>query len=237
MKLPILLSLVPLAMISVSVFGADDTYSGTIAASYAYNNVYTTYVSNSVLSDPVKHKNLNPFNDYVNMGGNCTNFLSQSMVGGFSSNTTPWGAFNKRNNYTADTTWFFKSDAQRGTAWTGAPHMYNYASRSSQTKGITFSNIATIKNGFKNQELSPLALGDLVSLNQYGKGFEHSMVVSEIATTTCSWWKLFCTPQRTVRVAYQNGGSNKPQQRNDITNTLQDKNGYVKVFRPTKYKR
>lgn len=226
----LLLCLPPLA------FSANDSYDGDKAASYAYSNVYTKYVSNYVISDPIKHKNLNPFNDYESLGGNCTNFVSQAFIGGFSKNTTAWGVFNQRSNYVSDNTWYFKSDAKRGAAWTSAKSLYEYAKRSSQAKGISFSYLGSIRKNYSNNDVSNIRKGDLMSLNQEGNGVNHSMIVTDTNMSTCPFWKFWCTPKKSVMVSYQNAAGYPIAQNNDISNIL-NPNSFIYSFRPVQYKR
>ena len=55
------------------------------------------------------------FNDYTSFGGNCTNFVSQSILAGSCT-----------MDYAEPFGWFYIDDANRAPSWTGVEFLYNY---------------------------------------------------------------------------------------------------------------
>ena len=93
--------------------------------------------------------------DFTNIGGDCTNFVSQCIYAGA-------GVM----NYTPDTGWYFRSLYDRAAAWTGVEYLYVFL-----TRNESYGPFATEVTA---AEILP---GDVIQLgNSYGE-YYHSLVV------------------------------------------------------------
>jgi len=95
------------------------------------------------------------FYDFSNLGGNCTNFVSQCLVAG----NMPFNY-----NYLG---WFYKSLKSRSPSFTGAPYLYNFLTQKSKRRGPFSQEI----------EISQAEIGDIVQLTFDGIKFSHSMII------------------------------------------------------------
>ena len=100
--------------------------------------------------------NRNPlFNDYTGIGGNCTNFVSQSIYAGSCT-----------MNFTPIFGWYYLSDTERTASWAGVQFFYNFIT---QNKGPgPFGREA---------EESELLVGDVVQLFNSEMGYYHTLLV------------------------------------------------------------
>lgn len=87
-------------------------YNSSKASEYAYNNAYIPYknISNS--------EHYNQFADYKYYGGNCTNFVSQSILGGLVGTNKTYKAYNKKSlfdidRYSTGYQWFYIYNSNR----------------------------------------------------------------------------------------------------------------------------
>ena len=95
------------------------------------------------------------FYNFENIGGDCTNFISQCIYAGC-------GVM----NYTPVMGWYFISLNNRAPAWSGVPFLYNFLKNN---KGA----------GPYGQEL-PLEsamIGDVIQLSRDGYRFSHSLLI------------------------------------------------------------
>ncbi len=94
--------------------------------------------------------------NFENMGGDCTNFISQCLYAGC-------GVM----NYTKDTGWYYRSLQDRAAAWTGVTYLYNFLVRN-QGRGPYGREAA----------LGEAVPGDIVQL-RFGPGqpYGHSLLV------------------------------------------------------------
>lgn len=107
-----------------------DNYSNNVC-SYSSSDA-VSYARNYALSDT-------DFPKYQELGGNCTNFVSQSVLAGLIGSSDKKTVFNKRIYYWADKDrscdycWYYgkydddQAKWTKGTAWTGAHEMFEYA--------------------------------------------------------------------------------------------------------------
>ncbi len=94
--------------------------------------------------------------DFERLGGDCTNFASQSIYAGCLC-----------MNYTPVYGWFYKSSYQRTASWTGVEYLYKFLI-SNRAEGPYARSCDPI-------ELQP---GDIIQLSFYGNdSFGHSLVV------------------------------------------------------------
>lgn len=93
--------------------------------------------------------------DFSNLGGDCTNFVSQCLFAGS-------GVM----NYTPVYGWFFISASNRSPAWSGAPFLHRFLTTN---KGVgPFARLVT---------LDELVLGDVIQLSKQNGPIYHSQLV------------------------------------------------------------
>lgn len=97
--------------------------------------------------------------NFDNMGGDCTNFISQCLFAG--------GGI---MNYTPDVGWFYNSLNSRSAAWSGVPYLYNFLTRNKKS-----GPYGQQKPIFEAQR------GDIVQLSFNGTSFAHSLMVVEVS--------------------------------------------------------
>lgn len=96
------------------------------------------------------------FFDFENLGGDCTNFVSQCLFyGGFSMNYHDW---------------YYSSLNNRSPSWTGVNELYNYL--------ITNQNCNFPQA--KNVNVDAVDCGDLVQFSQTQSTYHHSAIITKI---------------------------------------------------------
>lgn len=97
------------------------------------------------------------FNDYSDLGGDCTNFASQCLLAGaLVMNETPTFG------------WYYKSDGDRAPAWTGVEPFFNFLTEN-EGEGPFGREVA-------EGEAQP---GDFVQLGREAGEFYHTLLVLE----------------------------------------------------------
>ena len=95
------------------------------------------------------------FGNFAGIGGNCTNFVSQSIYAG-----------GCQMNYTPTFGWFYISLDDRSPSWTGVEYFYNFIIGNA---GVgPFGRVATSDE---------LEIGDVVQLGREGEGYYHTLLV------------------------------------------------------------
>ena len=94
--------------------------------------------------------------DFSDIGGDCTNFVSQSLYAGS-------GVM----NFTPTFGWYFLSTDDRSPSWTGVEFLYNFLT-TNQGPG-PFGE----ETGLENAER-----GDVIQLSFDGENFTHTMIVT-----------------------------------------------------------
>lgn len=95
------------------------------------------------------------FGNFRGIGGNCTNFVSQSIY-----------AAGCVMNYTPTFGWYYISLDDRSPSWTGVQYFYDFMT---ENEGVgPFGRDAT---------LDELEIGDVIQLGQNDKGFYHTLLV------------------------------------------------------------
>lgn len=95
--------------------------------------------------------------DFSNMGGDCTNFISQCLFNGC-----------KTMNGKKITGWYYFNSYNRTASWTGVMYLYNFLT---ENKGIgPFA---------KEVPVSEIQFGDIIQLSFDGVAFRHSLLVVE----------------------------------------------------------
>ncbi|MEG0856256.1 MAG: amidase domain-containing protein [Terrisporobacter sp.] len=107
------------------------------------------------------------FTDYSEMGGDCTNFISQCINAG----KIP---MDKVGNNIIEQ-WYWYSDKERTPSWSGADFFYNYLTRNNKENTSKFGVYARLA---KYEELE---LGDIVQLIENNEAY-HNMIITDIIT-------------------------------------------------------
>lgn len=97
------------------------------------------------------------FFDYSNLGGDCTNFISQCILAG--------GGI---MNYTRDFGWYYRDANDKAPAWTGVQYLYNFLTRAAASTGPFGREV----------DVSRIEAGDIIQLAFQDTGrFSHSLIV------------------------------------------------------------
>jgi len=106
------------------------------------------------------------YGDFETLGGDCTNFISQSLIAG--------GAV---MNETRDVGWYYHSMNARAAAWTSAAYLYKFLA-GNRGRGPFGHEIAL-------DEARP---GDIVQLKFAGKDdYSHSLLVVSVGEPPAPW--------------------------------------------------
>lgn len=95
------------------------------------------------------------FGDFAEIGGNCTNFVSQAIFAG-----------SCQMNYTPTFGWYYISLNERSPSWTGVEFFYNFMVGN---KGVGPYG--------RDARLDELEIGDAIQLGREGDGFYHTLIV------------------------------------------------------------
>jgi Putative amidase domain len=173
-------------------------YDAASAASYALANYNKAYGIGGLQ---------NPFKNYGSLesGGNCTNFVSQALLGGFLNTSSPKTAYDSRFDFDIDRTsrsiykWFFIDDSLRGPAWTGAHKLYEYAKYNKSTyKGLHFQFV-TNDTLEKFMDYKKVKVGDVIFADWEHDGkIDHSMIVTNIDSLRLGYNEIRVTYQSTT---------------------------------------
>jgi len=187
--------LTSILLLGASQASADTyrVYSGSSAAAFAAANYDRVYGSGS---------GQNPFGNYSgNSGGNCTNFVSQAILGGLLGTTSVSNAYSHRYGFDIDAgggsyEWYWRSGSDRGPAFTGASKLYEYADYNKSTyRGLHFSHV-THDTPTTFMAYRDVRVGDIVFADWQGNGsIDHSMIVTRIQR-----WRL---GYNEIRLTYQ----------------------------------
>jgi len=203
------------------------TYDPDDSVDYALENYDRTYGSSG---------SQNNFYDYSGLsGGNCTNFVSQCIMAGFVGSDYSPTVYGQRYNYDVDASggsyqWYFRSDADRGPAFTGTDKLYEYAeNNASNYKGLHFDYV-TNDTIYEYMDYEEVEEGDVIFADWDHDGtFDHSMLVTNIQT-----WR---SGYNEIRLTYQ-GAPNVIGKTNIGLGDLNEDYDYEAVFyvyRPTDY--
>ncbi|MDR0946141.1 MAG: amidase domain-containing protein [Ruminococcus sp.] len=99
--------------------------------------------------------------DFENFGGDCTNFVSQSVYAG-------WGVM----NYTRTFGWYYNSSFDRAPAWSGVNEFYNFLLRKNRELKDQSGPLGI------DTTYEKLELGDIAQLNAEGVRFTHTLIVT-----------------------------------------------------------
>lgn len=99
--------------------------------------------------------------DFEKIGGDCTNFASQSIYAGSGI-----------MNYTPVTGWYYRSPADRSASWTGVAYLYKFL--------VNNRSVGPYAHVVSQSEVQP---GDIVQLGTHGGHFYHSPVITAVTPT------------------------------------------------------
>ncbi|SEK39879.1 amidase domain-containing protein [Ruminococcus albus] len=102
------------------------------------------------------------FYDFNDLGGDCTNFVSQCIYAG--------GAV---MNYTRDVGWYYVSLNDRAAAWTGVEYFYRFITKNRGAGPFG-----------EEVHISKSAVGDVIQLGG-SAGFYHSLLVTSLCGEPC----------------------------------------------------
>lgn len=100
--------------------------------------------------------------NYDNIGGDCTNFVSQCIYAGC-----------KQMNYSKNNGWYYINANNKSPSWTGVQFLYNFL----------ISNKGTGPCGIR-ANIEQLQIGDIIQLSFDGKTYSHSLVVVQNGNST-----------------------------------------------------
>lgn len=101
------------------------------------------------------------FYDFEEIGGDCTNFISQCIYAGA-----------EVMNYTPVMGWFYNSVYNRSPSWTGVQYLYNFLI--SNTGVGPYASASSIEQ---------LEIGDVIQLGDQDNRFYHSLFITKIDGT------------------------------------------------------
>lgn len=98
------------------------------------------------------------FYNFDNLGGDCTNFISQCLYAGeIAMDYSTKG-------------WFFTSLNNRSPSWTGVDEFFNYALSNRKYQGVKVKLVP----------MHELSIGDVIQFRQRQGNFNHSLLVTKI---------------------------------------------------------
>lgn len=95
------------------------------------------------------------FGNFAGIGGNCTNFVSQSIYAG-----------SCEMNYRPTFGWYFISLDDRSPSWTGVEYFYNFITQNMDVG--PFGRVATADE---------MEIGDVIQLGRNEEGYYHTLLV------------------------------------------------------------
>ncbi len=96
------------------------------------------------------------FFDFSEIGGNCTNFVSQCILAGTCT-----------MNFTPTFGWYYLSVEDRSPAWTGVEFLYNFLTTNDSDGPFGV-----------NEDISELQIGDVIQLANESGDYYHTLLVS-----------------------------------------------------------
>lgn len=99
--------------------------------------------------------------NFENVGGDCTNFTSQSIYAGA-----------KIMNFTPVMGWYYRSSYDRTPSWTGVEYLYNFL--------VNNRSVGPFAHVVSQSEVEP---GDIVQLGTSSGDFYHSPIITAVSPT------------------------------------------------------
>ncbi len=126
------------------------------------NYKYYYYNASAAVNYAIKYAmipNVKQFKDYTNLGGDCTNFISQCLYAG-----------GLPKDYVDPYTWYWDSDTHRAN-WTGVNDLYTYLVNNNSSSSHNFGVYAYSSNH------GTVSLGHVVQLSDSKGVWYHSMII------------------------------------------------------------
>lgn len=101
------------------------------------------------------------FYNFTDIGGDCTNFISQCVYAG-----------SCQMNFTPVYGWYFNNINDRTASWTGVEYFYNFLTRGNESIG-PFASVVPLYD---------LMIGDVIQLGRSDGTFFHSLIVTKITS-------------------------------------------------------
>ncbi|MBR4295385.1 MAG: amidase domain-containing protein [Clostridia bacterium] len=98
------------------------------------------------------------FTDFTGQGGNCTNFVSQSILAGSCV-----------MNFTPTFGWYFISSTDRSPSWTGVEFFYDFM--------INNEGVGPFAREIPRRQIRP---GDVIQLANEDNDFYHTLIVTQV---------------------------------------------------------
>lgn len=124
---------------------------------------YTGYLPNVAVKYATNHVHSPNSNyaDFTNIGGDCTNFVSQALYAG--------GIKQVSGSNLGQNGWFYNTSSQRSATWTGAHEFGNFWR----------SRVGVISKRYKSEIIQFASPGDVIQYKEYGTGLRyHSVMVT-----------------------------------------------------------
>lgn len=225
-----------MAVLLLCSFMSFSAYSASSSSCENYSSGKCYYNSTDAVAYAKKYAlSSTYFPEYQSYGGNCTNFVSQAILAGLIGSSSK-NIFNQRSEYWADKNrgcdycWYYGNKVngvwQKGSAWTGAQELYDYANSNLDSYwGMHFDHI-TSDGPTSYLETKKVQTGDIVFADWEGDGhIDHSMIVIQKKNNYYSG----------IYVAYQNSEDYDSQERISLQ-SINGRNVVFHVYRPTFYR-
>lgn len=99
--------------------------------------------------------------DFEKIGGDCTNFASQSIYAGA-----------RVMNFTPVMGWYYRSSSDRSASWSGVQYLYQFL--------VNNRSVGPYARVVPQSEVEP---GDIVQMGTYAGHFYHSPVITSVTPT------------------------------------------------------
>lgn len=99
--------------------------------------------------------------DFENIGGDCTNFVSQCIYAGALV-----------MNFTPDTGWYYRSVDDRAAAWTSVQYLYQFLT--------TNKSVGPYAHEVNATQVQP---GDVIQLGNFSGDYYHTLIITNLSPT------------------------------------------------------
>lgn len=155
-----------------------------------------TYARNNYYKDqPDRGKSTVPYYDFSEIPGNydCTNFVSHALLAGGAKQYDTGGSG------ISSTGWYFRTDGNRSSSWTGVTQLYNYMENN------THSNTAAGDSYTYSHSTAYWGSGDVLQLRFSGNSsYSHSTIITRKVLSTDGTRAYAYVTGRTSDSSYNN---------------------------------
>ncbi len=133
----------------------DSNIAPVVSSTLAYSSASSTRYALDYALNP------NPnYADFTNLGGDCTNFISQCLYAG--------GKSMHYGTAYSGSCWYYTTSTNRSSTWTGASQFRNYVTSGNSQLNMSTSNWNNVVNG------------DIIQLMSSGSAY-HSLIITGVA--------------------------------------------------------